>query len=365
MKSKLSKDIEEGFKEIKAPESLYDFANQVPDIVKSMKLETPIRSNRNNRTKKTIFATISAFACSALFMFGVNQSTTFANYVDKIPVLSQLSELLKVDREVEKAVDNGFLQEVSKSSEDQGITFTIDNVIADSKRTFVFFHIKLDTNKWNIDEVNMVNFKVTDETFFRMKDRKDSKLLSRHISIDSVDHTKLTGWMEIISTDPTMSIPNNINLSINSFIVTKSNKIETIVGEWDVSFQRDANNMNSKPIEYKGKEFSINVGSRKLNLNIDYTKVYPTITEMSINLKTKINEGILYEYHLENENGKVYKHIEDGILTDTGDTLPQFESSYFDQPQKLFLVIAKVRISGSPEGTGKTFEVNEKIELTK
>ncbi|USK57753.1 DUF4179 domain-containing protein (plasmid) [Cytobacillus solani] len=279
-----------------------------------------------------------------------------------------MSELLKVDSGVEKAVDNGFIQEVSKSAEDQGITFTIDNVITDSKRTFVFFHIKLDSNNSNIDEVNIVNFKVTDggiQTSFGMKIRIDSKLLSRHISIESVDYTKFTGWIEIISTDPATSIPKNINLSIDSFIVTKTNTVETIVGEWDVSFQRDANNMNSKPIEYKGKELSINVGSRKLDLNIIYTKVYPTITEMSIDLKTEIKEGILYEYHLENENGKVYKHIDDGILTDTGDTLPQFESSYFDQPQKLLLVIDKVRINGSPEGPGETFEVNKKIELIK
>lgn len=362
MESKLRKDIQEGLKEIKAPESLYDFANRVPDIAISMNLENPIRSKRNNSTKKSIFVAISVLACSFLLMFGVINTTSFANYVDKIPVLSQLSKLLKVDSGVEKAVDNGFLQEVSKSAEDQGITFTIDNVIGDSKRTFVFFNIKLDRNRSNIDEVNFVNFKVSEEPSSKTKDRKDSKLLSRHVSIDRVDHTKLTGWMEIIGVEPTTSISKKINLSIGSFIVTKSNKIETIEGKWDISF---ANNMKSKPIEYKGDNFSINVGPRKLNLSVNYTKVYPTITEMSIELQTEIKEGILYEYHLENENGKIYKHISDGVLTDTGDTLPQFESSYFDHPQKLFLVIDKVRISRGLEGTEETFEINEKIELTK
>ncbi|USK57752.1 hypothetical protein LIS82_27655 (plasmid) [Cytobacillus solani] len=83
MDSKLSENIKKGFKEIKAPESLYDFANQVPDIVESMNLESPSNYQYNRRTKKTIFATISALACSALFIFGVNQSISFANYVDK------------------------------------------------------------------------------------------------------------------------------------------------------------------------------------------------------------------------------------------------------------------------------------------
>lgn len=370
MESKLSENIKEGLQEIKAPESLYDFANQVPDLVESMNLESPSNVHSYSWVKKTIFTTLTALACSALFMFGVNQSTSFANYVGKIPVLSQLSEFLKVDMDngVEKAIDNGFLQDVSKSAEDQGITFTIDHVIADSKRAYVFFHIKFDQSKATIDEVNLINFKITDggsQPFFGMNDRKDAKLRQRQISLRSVDDNRLTGWLEIVGSDPATSIPSKINLSIHSLVVTKPDKIETILGEWDVSFQRDANKINSKPIEYKGDKFSVKAGSQSLDLKIDYAKVYPMMTEMSINLETKINEGIHYAYHLENENGKVYKQIGDGTLTDSGDVLPQFESSYFEQPQKLFLVIDKVVLSGSLERTEETYEVNKKIELVK
>ena len=89
------------------------------------------------------------------------------------------------------------------------------------------------------------------------------------------------------------------------------------------------------------------------------------MTEMKIDLITEIEGGIHYVYHLENEKGKVFKHIDDGILTDSGDVLPQFESSYFEPSQKLFLVIDKVVIVGSPEGTGETYEVNKRIELMK
>ena len=221
MESKFRENIKKELKVIEVPESLYDFANQVPDMVESINLENPPKKGRHNRrVKKTIVAMVASLACSALFMFGVNQSTSFANYVSNIPVLSQLSELLKVDIDngVESAVDNGFLQDVSKSVEDQGITFTIDNVIADSKRAFVLFHIKIDQNKSNIDEVNMINFKVTDggnQPFFGTKERKDTKLLQRQTSISSVDHNKLTGWIELVAEDPMTTIPSNIKLSIN------------------------------------------------------------------------------------------------------------------------------------------------------
>ena len=364
MESKFSENIKKELKEIEPPESLYDFANQVPDIVESMNLDTPSNNQRKRRVKKIIFATMIALACSALFMFGVNQSTSFANYVDKIRFLSELSELLKVDSGVGRAVDHGLLQDVSQSAQDKGIYFTIDNVIAGEKRTFVSFHINIDPDQLAIEEVNLINFKATDgsaRTLFGSND-KGEELQIRQRSVNKVDQTTFTGLLEIVSSDSTITIPNTIDLSIHSMVVTKPDKIETMVGDWDVRFQRDA--AHSKPIEYKGNDFSINVGSEKLDLKINYIKVYPTLTEMSIDLETELNKGIYYEYHLENENGKVYKLIGNGIHTDSGDVMPQFESSYFEPSQKLFLVMDKV-VTVGPKGTWETFEVNKKIELIK
>ena len=89
--------------------------------------------------------------------------------------------------------------------------------------------------------------------------------------------------------------------------------------------------------------------------------------KMDIDEDVEIDGGIIYDYHLEDENGVVYKHIEDGIMTDTGDVLPQFESSYFNESNTLYLVINNVTTTTRVGDSFKdaTFEVNKKVKLNK
>ena len=373
MDSNLKDTIHKELNNIQAPESLFEFAYQVPDIVenggKQMK-------KKKNGFKKTIYGATAAIACSALFTFSVNISPTFAGYVEKIPVLSQISEFVQG---VDKAADNGFMETVAYSATDQNITFTIDNIITDSKRTILLYHVTLDKAEENIKRLGMAGYEITDENNQLIAKKEAGEF--HHLSgsefsqswtlfpgeLESDDPSKLVGMMEFISQDGTASVPKQLNLSFDSFTLMDDagEPFKTVAGTWEINIPLNADNISSKPIEYGDQAFSVEVGNQNLDLQINFAKVYPTMTEMSMDLVTEIDGGILYDYHLEDENGVVYKQIGDGIMTDTGDVLPQFESSYFNDSNALYLVINKVTTT---KRVGDTFEeeifdVNQKIKL--
>ena len=131
--------------------------------------------------------------------------------------------------------------------------------------------------------------------------------------------------MELISHDRTASVPKEINLSIDNFSLI-NNKGD---GTWDINIPLNADNIASKPTEYGKLAFSMEVDHQT-------AKVYPAMTEMSMDLVTELDSGIFYD-----ENGVIYKQIGDGNMTDLGDVLPHFESSYFNEPTTLYLVSNK------------------------
>ena len=374
MDSNLKNSVQKELNKIQAPDSLYKFAFEVPDLVE--KGEVTVRKKKKG-FKKTIYGVTAAVACSALFMFGVNLSPSFASYVEKIPVLSQISKYVAVD----KAAENGLMKDVAYSATDQNITFTIDNVITDSKRTILLYHVTMDKTDTDVKSLRLENFTITDGNDQLIMNRKDGSFTKAEDNpfsprwilspgeLESDDPSKLVGMMELISQEGTASVPKELKLSIDDFspINHKGELLKTIAGTWEISVPLNVDDIATKPVEYGEQSLSIEVDNQNLDLQINYTKVYPTITEMSMDLVTEIDGGIIYDYHLEDENGVVYKHIEDGIMTDTGDVLPQFESSYFNESNTLYLVINKVttttRIGDSFKD--ETFEVNKKVKLNK
>ena len=129
-------------------------------------------------------------------------------------------------------------------------------------------------------------------------------------------------------------------------------------GHWRVAFEIPEEIANAKPLVYEEQEFTLELDNYMLQLKIDYTKIYPTMTEMKIDLlhANKEIRGIFYTMHMEDDRGRIYKHVHDGISTDTGNVLPQFESCYFDHPKELYLVIEAITME-------KKYEINKKIRI--
>jgi hypothetical protein len=387
MANEWKQDVKNEFSKVKAPQSLYDFANQVPYMI-DMAEVNKITERPKKFKKAPLIGFVAAAACCGIFVFGINQSKTFAQYISKIPFLSQISEQ---DNSIEKAVNNGYVTEISKTARDEGITVTIDKVVADTKRATIFYHMDLDKSienvKSNVKSLALNNYQVFDGDNHLLFEEKAQFYTDDQINRPKIrpmgggeadeietkgNKERLSGMMQIVSTDyERKPIPKELKISVESFVLRdyvgyrSINNDKYIKGNWQVSFKLNP----KKPLVYdKPKEFTIQAGSRQLNLTLNYTKVFPTLTELSMDLQNDFKPfvAVFYTYHLENENGKVYKHFDDQVMTDSGDVSPYFESSYFDKPKKLYLVIDKVTTSTRQGGKDieEVFDVNKKIELT-
>ncbi|AGL02539.1 DUF4179 domain-containing protein [Desulfoscipio gibsoniae] len=335
------------------------------------------RPERSKNKKLTRWAV--TFAIVFAFVFSVNLFPTFAQTVGKIPLISNLVELIQFDKGmnairerdkgVEEAIRSGYGANINKTAVSNGISFTIDNIVPDQKRMLISFSVELDQEKYkDIKSLWFNNMTLSDDqgkTIVRIKDGKvdfddpqKNNWISRWITGPGESQEgptgqsgKLAGWMEIVNQGQTGGSPSTITMDINGFRdATHSSGHEStkiLAGEWKVTFSVTPGLANAKPLIYEGKDFVIKKGGYDLVLKLNYVKVYPTVTSLKIDVVDKKSTpypGFLYKMHLEDETGRIYKHIDDEILTDSGNVRPQFESAYFTKPKELYLVIESIGI---------------------
>jgi hypothetical protein len=290
-------------------------------------------------------------------------------------VLSVLVDALRMDKGIEAAVENGHAQQIARSVTSNGIQFTLDHVVADDKRMLLTYSLKLDDSHPEIKHLDLNSFTIRNGEGELLTGKENEQYLSgkigeteyriRHSSLSPVqgESRVATGYMEIVSSDAHAVFPPAIQMSISSLSVPETGEI--LQGTWETSFTLDPRLANAKPLEYPGQSFEMNAGPHQLKLKVDEIRLYPTMTAMSISFLNPedlpAGTGILYTMHLEDENGKVYEHIDDEELTDSGNVRPQFVSSYFDSSQELYLVVKAVEIT-SLNG-GKRYEVNKRVRL--
>lgn len=339
--------------------------------------------SERNKKNKNLTGWAVTFTVVFVFVFSINFFPAFAETVGKIPLISNLVELIQFDKGmntirerdqgVEEAIRSGYGANINKTASSNGIGFTIENVIPDQKRMLISYSVQLDEKKYK--DVNSLWFNNMTLSYdqgqiiMRIKDGQvdfaaiqENNWASKWIygpgegQEGSMDRNgKLAGWMEVVNQGQTGEFPSTITMDIDGFRdATHSSGHEStkiIAGEWKVAFSVSPGLANAKPLIYEGKDFVIKKGGYDLVLKLDYVKIYPTVTSLKIDVVDKRSTpypGFLYKMHLEDETGRIYKHMDDEILTDSGNVRSQFESVYFTKPKKLYLVIESLN-SHDPE----------------
>ncbi|AGL02518.1 DUF4179 domain-containing protein [Desulfoscipio gibsoniae] len=354
------------------------------------------RPERSKNKKFTRWAV--AFAIIFAFVFSVNLFPSFAETVGKIPLISNLVELIQFDKGmhairerdkgVEEAIRSGYGANINKTAISNGISFTIDNVIPDQKRMLISFSVELDEEKYkDVKSLWFNNMTLSDDQgqiIVRIKDGQmdlatiqENNWISKWIigpgegQEGSMDRSgTLAGWMEVVNQGQTGEFPSTITMDINGFRdATHSSGHEStkiIAGEWKVAFSVSSSLANAKPLIYEGKDFVIKKGGYDLVLKLDYVKVYPTVTSLKIDVVEKKSApypGFFYEMHLEDETGRIYKHMDDEILTDSGNVRSQFESAYFTKPKELYWVIESLSSHDPETQIEEVTPVNMRVKI--
>ncbi|RXJ04573.1 DUF4179 domain-containing protein [Anaerobacillus alkaliphilus] len=359
------------FKEAKFKQDINKI--EVPEQQLDLVIRQAMRKSRKNKKRPLITGSIVA-ASIATFLFTANVSPTFASYISDIPLLNKLIHYVQYDKGLFEAIENGYNQEVHAEASDQGIVFSIDNVIADQKRMIIMFSAQADGYP-ELEELMINDMTITDEAGNTVISIKDGKYqtdenpevlpLWTFFPEKRDGEDRLRGSIELVTQHVDAKLPERVFMNIETFVQGKQEVHPLLFsGTWNVSFDVMEGAIQEVQSLVTNKEFTLSLDELKLENNIDHVISYPTMTEVKISLLSRElipEQGLLYSYHLVDEEGRVYNQIGDGILTDTGDVIPQFETTYFKQPKELYLIFTEVKLTSSEDE--KVFHLKHSIRL--
>lgn len=342
-------------------------------------LETPnpaadhtlTRAKAKNRRRKWIIRPALSFVCIfACFVLLINISAPAASACSRIPVLKELTELLRFTHfspSMEAAIENDYVQPLDLQQTENGITVCLDYVIVDQKQVNIFYHITAE----NPEETAPEGLQITSAGFYQENGEP-----ARASIVWSGPVTDLSGAdIKTITVDfygEDTSVPAVLLLKMDiSRLNTSENPSSCPDPETDkapVSFEFT---LRFDPQFYntEGKILEIN---QKFELDgqkytLAAVEIYPTY--LQFNLESDPENNLILkdlEFYLTDENGNLFELKKDGIyaLTDPGseEVLSyRTESPWFYSEQDFRLVLTG---AGWNEKNGEPFLLNLKTGKT-
>lgn len=112
---------------------------------------------REKRTKKRIFSVAIVFLLCLSFLFSIRVSPTIASQVAKIPGFEALVLAVAGDKGIQDIVDNEYYEEINVTKSKNGLSLTLQGVIADHTGLVLFYEAvaSSDISKLNLEEVQL------------------------------------------------------------------------------------------------------------------------------------------------------------------------------------------------------------------
>lgn len=288
------------------------------EIPESLEFHINKQIKRKNRNK-WIFK-LSSIAASLIiaFVIGVNASPALADEICKIPGLAPLVELVRFDKGLKSAAENGYVQKVGETREDKGIKITVNNLIFDNKKMVI---------DYSIEGKELLNLKK-----FDIENNKGEHL-EAFITIAHFinDKPKNRGTIEITMVGEE-KFPETINFTVKSLEKGLGEKTGVINGSWAFSI-----NLDKDLVQDKGEIINCNkaysVGS--YNFEIENIRMYPTITYVRVKLDPDYKFNAFKEPYLMDDKGIKYNLRGWSCLSDNLIDM-QFESGYFNKIKEIY-----------------------------
>lgn len=263
--------------------------------------------------------TIAAAALTVVVSGGMLISPTFSSYVNAAFTNSPIGKadptapanssiLQKVgDKGIEKAAKNGFAQTVNVSATDQGLTFTVQEVVADPLRISIAASLK-DKNGKALDSfmTEMVS-RSSKEPLITIKDKQGNVLTS---SDEKNAQTPNQPWF--VTTNVESGVMN-LDRELRSFFDDLSKVPDELIVEFNIKELGDTkgNWQLSVPVDMKKakaatKTHNINKSyttPQGLKLDVKQMTFAPTGVEMVIDRPLAADEKNAYSYELVDEKG--------------------------------------------------------------
>jgi Domain of unknown function (DUF4179) len=329
-----------------------------------------LASRLHRRIKKRhamrFVSSLSAFVGAiVLFTMAVNNSTVFAQVVDRIPIIGDLAEYIKFDQGLQNAVKNKYIQEVNLDQESNGYTLKLPYVIADSKRLVLFFQLP----------ENLLNSDISDEYQISLDDSAWDKLAIESVNFQEIkseskmDRTRLLA----ISIRSSQSIPKDITIPVSLVKLFKTYTISNsinIEGEptnlASYAFKLHLNDYQEPQTTVLNQEVQI----LEQPLILQSITEYPTGVEIKATAPNKGTE-IISDIELNgiDENGNIWSMPENetpamSYNNDSVDFVYYLENDYFSDVPLASLEITKVGMFSKEEQIVTVDLVNQTMTPT-
>lgn len=264
--------------------------------------------------------TIAAAALAIIVSGGMLVSPTFSSYVNAAftnnpigkadPVAPVTNSFLQelADKGIAKAAKNGFAQSVNVSATDQGLTFTVHEVVADPLRISIAASLK-DKNGKALDSFmsEMVS-RSTREPLIIIKDKQGNILTPSeeknaqypnkpwHVSMYEIGVMTLDRELRSYF-DDVNKVPDELIVEFNT------KQLDDIKGNWKLSVPVDMKKAKAAMRTHEiNKAYTTPQG---LKLNVKQITFAPSGVEMVIDRTLAANEKNAYSYELVDEKGTV------------------------------------------------------------
>lgn len=279
--------------------------------------------------KRSSWSIVIAAILLITFITSISVSPVFANKVASIPGMERIVSFIQQDRGLTAAVDNDFYQPLNLSQEKNGITVTLDGVIADNKGMVIFYSVRtedMDVSSLELKHLRLwsrtnikFSFEIMNSTLPLTPNSSD-KVFSGSQHIEKVSNDKNLSWA--------------IGLKNGGKIVTFN-----IPFTYEKKEVESKNIVVNKEVEIEGQRFKVK------ELIVDPIRTIVKIEENPNNTK-KLLARPFDELVLIDEKGRKWSVLPGNAYKPLPKSniwvVPLKESFYFYDPQKLSLSFGKV-----------------------
>ena len=164
---------------------------------------------RNKLIKRSSWSIVIAATLFISFITSINVSPVFASKVSSIPGMEAIVNLLQKDKDLIAAVENDFYQPLNLSQEKNGITVSLDGVMADQKGIVIFYtvHSKKKNLPLEIESLQLKkeynrNLPVLNTTFYSSAPPTiEEKVFSSIMTLETIENERVANGNLLWSID--------------------------------------------------------------------------------------------------------------------------------------------------------------------
>lgn len=271
----------------------------------NINIEAGMKSGQRHRKIKNMAPLCSFMSILLAFAITINTSVAFAEAVNDIPILKDIAEVLMVNDGIKYALKEGYIQDINKTVEVDGVKVTITRIIGDYSQLIIGYKIEgKSLNKdsfYGFDTFNIftedgdqiggvISYEPGDYSADGLKPLKGENYISiENIQIEKLPKNLIFNFVDVV----------NMNKSF------ESNDYTIVDTESSIQIELTDKIMNVQPEIYPLNK-SVNLGDK--TLMIKEMRVYPMSTELIINYEVGDDAvfGALDNCYLQDEKGRTF-----------------------------------------------------------